>query len=99
MSDLSVIVYENGVKLPEQTVLGCIRKAFKLGFSTVALNVVVGETELNSKKALPSPILYEIPEQCVKEARSQNRRLRVGSEETLAEFSSSNSGETGAMPQ
>ncbi|XP_003748324.1 ribonuclease P protein subunit p30 [Galendromus occidentalis] len=77
MGDLSVIVYENGGKLPEQTVLSCIRKAFKLGFSTIALNVIVGDTELNSKKALPKPILYDIPEQCVMEARSQNRRLRL----------------------
>lgn len=84
MSDLNVVVYEHGVKVPEQTVLSCIRKAFKLGFTTVALNVSVDESELSSKKALPSPILYEIPEQCVQEARSQSRRLKVGETQELS---------------
>lgn len=77
MSDLNIIVYENGCKTPDHEVLACIRKAFKLGFNTLALNVIIGESELSTKQPLPKPIKFDIPEFCLKEARSQGRTLKV----------------------
>ncbi|XP_022664148.1 ribonuclease P protein subunit p30-like [Varroa jacobsoni] len=77
MSDLNIIVYENGCKTPDHEVLACIRKAFKLGFNTLALNVIIGESELSTKQPLPKPIKFDIPEFCLKEARSQGRTLKL----------------------
>ncbi|OQR71489.1 ribonuclease P protein subunit p30-like [Tropilaelaps mercedesae] len=77
MSDLNIIVYENGCKTSDHEVLACIRKAFKLGFNILALNVIVGESELSTKQPLPKPIKFDIPEFCLKEARSQGRTLKL----------------------
>ncbi|XP_075537912.1 ribonuclease P protein subunit Rpp30 isoform X2 [Dermacentor variabilis] len=75
--DLNLIVQRESEKLDKSNVIKKIKTAFQLGYDVVALNVVIGASELGSKNKIPEPPQYSLTHPDLQPLTPRNRRLRI----------------------